>query len=123
MQMMKPNLEELPELVTLAAKLGADEVIAPNLDYIPTNAVDALKAFSPSTIPHHSQLVNEAQARGKELGIKVNVDTGLPVGHIGEYGLVYPYRHPNQPAYNGTVVYSEEFLEENGMFEKEDENE
>ena len=73
MQMMKPNLEELPELVTLAARLGADGVVAPNLDYTPTAEVDALKAFSFSPDLHQAELTDEAQARGKELGVKVHI--------------------------------------------------
>jgi len=71
MQMMKPNMEELPELVTLAARLGADGVVAPNLDYTPTAEVDALKAFAYSPDPHHVELTEEAEKRGKELGVKV----------------------------------------------------
>jgi MoaA/NifB/PqqE/SkfB family radical SAM enzyme len=73
MQMMKPNLEELPELVTLAAKLGADGVVAPNLDYIPTSEVDTLKAFDYSPDPNYTKLTEEAQRRGKELGVKVHI--------------------------------------------------
>ena len=73
MQMMKPNLEELPELVTLAARLGADGVVAPNLDYTPTAEVDALKAFSFSPDLHQVELTDEAQTRGKELGVKVHI--------------------------------------------------
>ena len=73
MQMMKPNLEELPELVTLAAKLGVDGVVAPNLDYTPTAEVDALKAFSFSPDLHQAELTDEAQTRGKELGVKVRI--------------------------------------------------
>jgi MoaA/NifB/PqqE/SkfB family radical SAM enzyme len=73
MQMMKPNLEELPELVTLAARLGVDEVVAPNLDYIPTAEVDTLKAFSFSPDLHQIELTQEAQRKGKELGVKVHI--------------------------------------------------
>ncbi|MDI6814495.1 MAG: radical SAM/SPASM domain-containing protein [Dehalococcoidales bacterium] len=73
MQMMKPNLEELPELVTLAARLGVDEVIAPNLDYTPTAEVDALKAFGFSLDLHQAELTEEAQRKGKELGVKVHI--------------------------------------------------
>ncbi|HUV56048.1 MAG TPA: radical SAM/SPASM domain-containing protein [Dehalococcoidales bacterium] len=73
MQMMKPTLEELPELVTLAARLGVDGVVAPNLDYIPTVEVDALRAFSFSPDFHQIELINEAQTKGKELGVKVRI--------------------------------------------------
>jgi MoaA/NifB/PqqE/SkfB family radical SAM enzyme len=73
MQMMKPNLEELSELVTLAARLGVDKVIAPNLDYTPTNEVDTLKAFDRTPDPHYIELKEEAKRRGRELGVKVYV--------------------------------------------------
>jgi len=72
MQMMRPNMEELPGLVTLAARLGVDKVIVPNLDYIPTAEVDALRAFAFSPDPHLTELVQEAKYRGKELRIKVH---------------------------------------------------
>jgi len=73
MQMTKPNLEELPELVALAVRLGADEVIVPNLDYIPSAEVDAFKAFAFSPDLHQIELLDEAQRKGKELGIKVTM--------------------------------------------------
>jgi MoaA/NifB/PqqE/SkfB family radical SAM enzyme len=73
MQMMKANMEELPELVTLAARLEVDEVIAPNLDYIPTEEVDALRAFHHTINSDYAKLTQEATRRGKELGIKVHI--------------------------------------------------
>lgn len=73
MQMMRPNIEELPELVTLAARLGVDEVIAPNLDYTPTEEVDALRAFNRSGDHNCTELTEEATRRGRELGIKVHL--------------------------------------------------
>ncbi len=73
MQMTKANIEELPELVTLAAELGVDEVIAPNLDYAPTEEVDALRAFNPAPNAHYAELAEETQRRGKELGVKVHI--------------------------------------------------
>jgi MoaA/NifB/PqqE/SkfB family radical SAM enzyme len=73
MQMMKSNKEELPELVTLAAELGVDEVIAPNLDYIPTEEVDTLRAFARNARDSYLEITEEATRRGKELGIKVHI--------------------------------------------------
>ncbi len=73
MQMMKPNMEELPEVVTLAKRLGVDKVIFPNLDYIPNSEVAALKAFALSPDPHYAELTEEAKRRGKELGIMVHI--------------------------------------------------
>jgi len=73
MQMMKVNMEELPELVRLAARLGVDEVIAPNLDYSPAHEVDDLRAFDRSPDSHYMELTNEAVREGKELGVKVHI--------------------------------------------------
>jgi len=73
MQMMSPNLPELPELVTLAARLGADEVSAPNLDYIPSPEVDALRAFGREPDPLAAQVMTEARRRGEELGVAVRL--------------------------------------------------
>lgn len=73
MQMMRPNIEELPELVTLASRLGVDEVIAPNLDYTPTEEADALRVFNRSADHNYTALTEEATRRGKELGIKVHI--------------------------------------------------
>jgi len=82
MQMMKPNLEELPELVILASRLGADGVVVPNLDYTPTAEVDALKAFAFSPDPHQAELVEEAQKRSQELGVKLNIYPLRPSNNV-----------------------------------------
>jgi len=73
MQMMKPNMEELPELVTLADRLGVDEVIAPNLDYTPTDEVGALRAFDRAANHNYIEVVEEAMRRGKDLGMRVHI--------------------------------------------------
>lgn len=44
--MTKTNLCELPQAIELAARLGADELVATNLDYVITPALDRLKAYS-----------------------------------------------------------------------------
>ena len=43
--MTRTNLAELPQAVEWAAALGADELVATNLDYVVTAAHDDLKAF------------------------------------------------------------------------------
>ncbi|MEW6545403.1 MAG: radical SAM/SPASM domain-containing protein [Bacillota bacterium] len=73
MQMMPPNLPELPELVSLARELGADEVSAPNLDYIPSRELDSLRAFGREPDPAVSELTVEAKRRGEELGVAVRI--------------------------------------------------
>ena len=44
--MTRTNLAELPQAVELAAGLGADELVATNLDYVITPALDQLRAYS-----------------------------------------------------------------------------
>jgi len=73
MQMMKPNITELPELVDLAAELKADRVIVPNLDYIPDTETEALKTFGQTVDPHLYDMVKEAEMRGKKRGIPVHI--------------------------------------------------
>jgi MoaA/NifB/PqqE/SkfB family radical SAM enzyme len=43
--MTPANLAELPRAVELAAELGADELVATNLDYVITPDLDALRAY------------------------------------------------------------------------------
>jgi len=44
--MTRTNLAELPHAVELAAELGADELVATNLDYVITTGLDELRAYS-----------------------------------------------------------------------------
>jgi MoaA/NifB/PqqE/SkfB family radical SAM enzyme len=71
-------MKELLDLVTLAARLGVDEVITPNLDYIPTEEVDTLRAFDRTANQDYVELTEEATRRGKELGIKVHISSLAP---------------------------------------------
>ncbi len=73
MQMMKPNIAELPALVDMAAELKADRVIAPNLDYIPDAATEQLKAFGDVADPELKDIKREAELRAKKLGIPVHI--------------------------------------------------
>jgi MoaA/NifB/PqqE/SkfB family radical SAM enzyme len=43
--MTRMNMRELPELVPLAAKMGVDEVVFNNLDYLPDERCNILRAF------------------------------------------------------------------------------
>ena len=73
MQMMKPNIDELPGLVDLAAELRADRVIAPNLDYTPVAEMEDLKVFGRIRDPHLEDIIEEAKMRGKKRGIEVQI--------------------------------------------------
>jgi MoaA/NifB/PqqE/SkfB family radical SAM enzyme len=44
--MTPANIAELPAAVELAADVGADELVATNLDYVMTPALDSLRAYS-----------------------------------------------------------------------------
>ena len=71
MQMMKPNIDELPELVDLAAELRADSVIGPNLDYTPVAEMADLKVFGSKRDTRLEDVINKAKIRGKKRGIEV----------------------------------------------------
>lgn len=68
--MMRPNMDDLPPFVRLAASLGADEVVATNLTYAFTPELDALHVFGPSLDPVHEALVAEAGEEARQLGLK-----------------------------------------------------
>lgn len=68
--MTKMNAAELPAAADLAASLGADELVATNLDYVPTRDQDVLKAFAdPSSKDACVCLVEGARARTKAAGV------------------------------------------------------
>ncbi|MBM4332350.1 MAG: hypothetical protein FJ117_14240 [Deltaproteobacteria bacterium] len=70
--MTRLNMPALPSLVPLAKKLGVDEVIFTNLDYLPEERWNILRAFhheSPTTA--FQQIIDELHRRGKELGIAI----------------------------------------------------
>jgi MoaA/NifB/PqqE/SkfB family radical SAM enzyme len=56
------NLAELPQAVRLAAELGADELVATNLDYVITPGLDALRAYSGSPPARDCRAALEAAA-------------------------------------------------------------
>jgi MoaA/NifB/PqqE/SkfB family radical SAM enzyme len=68
--MTRSNLAELPGAVELAAELGADELVATNLDYVITSGLDALRAYSGSA-PARSfdELLAAAHAAARKAGI------------------------------------------------------
>jgi MoaA/NifB/PqqE/SkfB family radical SAM enzyme len=70
-QMMKPNMERLPGIVELAARLGADRVIASNIDCVLSPEIEALKVFEDNPDPHLAEIIEAAKRRGRELKIEV----------------------------------------------------
>lgn len=68
--MTPANLAELPRAVELAAGLGADELVATNLDYVITSGLDGLRAYSDSP-PAQScrEALDQARAAALRTGI------------------------------------------------------
>ena len=70
--MTRMNMRELPGLVPLAAKIGVDEAIFHNLDYLPDEQCNILRAFyheSPTAAFEQSMV--EIHRLGKELNLSV----------------------------------------------------
>ncbi|OGA74763.1 MAG: hypothetical protein A3G27_09275 [Betaproteobacteria bacterium RIFCSPLOWO2_12_FULL_66_14] len=68
--MTRTNLAELPRAVELAAGLGADELVATNLDYVITSGLDELRAYSDSPPARDCrEALEEARAAARKTGI------------------------------------------------------
>jgi MoaA/NifB/PqqE/SkfB family radical SAM enzyme len=64
------NLAELPQAVQLAADLGADELVATNLDYVITPGLDALRAYGEGPPARAlGAALEEARAAARRAGI------------------------------------------------------
>lgn len=51
-------------------------------------------------------------------GISTHVDTGLPCGHAGPWGIIFPHYTPIAEGLSGHIVYADRYLEANGMIDK-----
>ena len=71
--MLKDTIGDLPELVKLAKFCEADEVIANNLDYIPTKDLLGLEVFSEKVDPKVDEILNNARVIAKDLGINLAI--------------------------------------------------
>ncbi len=67
--MIRSNIHELPAFVRLAASLGVDQVVATNLTYTPTRALDAERVFARAPEPAHTACVEAGAAEARKLGI------------------------------------------------------
>ncbi|MDH5200056.1 MAG: radical SAM protein [Candidatus Bathyarchaeota archaeon] len=101
--MLKDNMEELLDCVERAAGLGADGVVATNLDYVGDQAQDGLKAFSCGAPTEGlAEKVSEAGGLAERLGVyfrafpfemsRVRVCSEDPINnlYVSEGGDVYP---------------------------------
>mgnify|MGYP001772583101 CR=1 FL=1 len=68
--MMKNTISELPRLVEFAKSIGADEVIANNLDYIPSRDLVGLEIFSKNPSEEHLRTIELARRKAEELKIR-----------------------------------------------------
>ncbi len=68
--MLRNTIGKLPEIVDLANECGADEVIANNMDYIPSENLVGMEVFGEKPDPGVLDLIKKAEDRAKELGIK-----------------------------------------------------
>ncbi len=68
--MTRTNLEELPQAVELAADLGADELVATNLDYVITPALDELRAYSAAP---PAQAFGDAMERANAAAVRTGI--------------------------------------------------
>ncbi len=67
--MLKETIHDLPKLIELAKDVGADEVIANNLDYVPSEDLIDEVVFSEKENPEFSEIIGEAKVLADELGI------------------------------------------------------
>ena len=68
--MTKSNMAELPAVVDLTASVGADELVATNLDYVPTGEQNELKAFACDPLQERmARAVKGARGKAKVAGL------------------------------------------------------
>jgi len=71
--MNRVNLAELPALVEVAASLGADEVVATNLTYSPSPALDDMHVFADQPLENDLEIVDRAKKAAERLGLPLRV--------------------------------------------------
>ncbi len=71
--MQRSNVHELPAMVRLAARLGADQLVATNVTFTARPEQDAQRVFARTAEPAHRALVDESNQEAKRLGIQLRV--------------------------------------------------
>jgi MoaA/NifB/PqqE/SkfB family radical SAM enzyme len=71
--MTRANLAEFPGLIELAASLGADEVVATNLTYSPSLALDGQHIFAAQPLPEDIEIVQHAKLIAERLDLPLRV--------------------------------------------------
>lgn len=67
--MLKNTVEQLPDIVDLAHECGADEVIANNMDYIPSEQLIGMEVFGSNPDLCVEEQIRKAEKKANELGI------------------------------------------------------
>lgn len=71
--MTRNNLDEFPSLVELAASLGADEMVATNLTYAPSLALDSKHVFAEQPLPEDLAVLDQAKENAERLNIPLRI--------------------------------------------------
>lgn len=71
--MTRANLPELPGLVELASRLGADELVATNLVYAPNPALDRMGVFGDPPGEAEVEILAQAQAAAQRVDLPLRV--------------------------------------------------
>ncbi len=71
--MTRANLGEFPALVELAASLGADEMVATNLTYSPSLALDGKHVFGENPLTEDMEIINQARQNAERLNLPLRV--------------------------------------------------
>ena len=71
--MTRANLGEFPPLIELAASLGADEVVATNLTYSPSLALDRMHIFGEQPRLEDIEIIDQAKRNAQRLNIPLRV--------------------------------------------------
>jgi MoaA/NifB/PqqE/SkfB family radical SAM enzyme len=67
--MTRANLAELPPLVELAASLGANEIVATNLTYSPSLALDEMHVFGEHPLSENVEIIRQAKEVARQLNV------------------------------------------------------
>ncbi|MEW5830352.1 MAG: radical SAM/SPASM domain-containing protein [Chloroflexota bacterium] len=71
--MTRANLDEFPALVELAASLGADEMVATNLTYAPSPALDRMRVFGEQPRNEDVAILVQARQNAERLDLPLRV--------------------------------------------------
>jgi MoaA/NifB/PqqE/SkfB family radical SAM enzyme len=71
--MTRDNFVQLPDFVELAARLGADEVVATNLTYAPTRDIDQRRVFGDRIPESHAEILAQAKAKANKYDLPARI--------------------------------------------------